>query len=100
MPEYEYWEAVDAQYRKAGIVVPYVNNEAHMYGYITAHTQASVDIYGHDGYPLGFDCENPDIWPEGSLPTDWLTINNELAPDTPYAIPEVRSQDLDFLYSL
>ncbi|KAL2754926.1 glycoside hydrolase family 35 protein [Sodiomyces alcalophilus JCM 7366] len=90
MPEYEYWAAVDAQYRQAGIVVPYVNNEAHMYGYITAHTEASVDIYGHDGYPLGFDCENPEVWPEDSLPTDWLAINNELAPDTPYAIPEFQ----------
>ena len=89
MPEYDYWRSVDRQFRETGIEVPYLNNEAHMYGYITAHTPASVDIYGHDSYPLGFDCENPSIWPEDGLPTDWLEINNGLAPDTPYTIPEV-----------
>lgn len=89
MPEYEYWAAVVEQYRAAGIVVPHVNNEAHMYGYITAHTPASVDIYGHDSYPLGFDCENPSVWPEDGLPTTWLAENDAIAPDTPYAIPEV-----------
>ncbi|KAM0327577.1 hypothetical protein ACHAQA_005870 [Verticillium albo-atrum] len=90
MPDYEYWDRVQDQYREAGVVVPYVNNEAHMYGYITANTPASVDIYGHDSYPLGFDCENPTVWPEDGLPTDWLAINNALAPDTPYAIPEYQ----------
>ncbi|KAH7363213.1 beta-galactosidase [Plectosphaerella cucumerina] len=90
MPDYDYWSQVDAQFRNAGVVVPYINNEAHMYGRITAHTPAAVDIYGHDGYPLGFDCENPSIWPEDGLPTDWLATNNALAPDTPYTIPEFQ----------
>lgn len=94
MPDYDYWNMVDAQFRDAGIVVPYINNEAHMYGRITAHTPASVDIYGHDGYPLGFDCENPSIWPEDGLPTDWLATNNALAPDTPYTIPEVTMNQI------
>ncbi|EEY23389.1 beta-galactosidase [Verticillium alfalfae VaMs.102] len=90
MPDYDYWERVQNQYRDAGVIVPYVNNEAHMNGYITAHTPASVDIYGHDSYPLGFDCENPTVWPEDGLPTDWLAINNAIAPDTPYTIPEYQ----------
>ncbi|KFA69908.1 hypothetical protein S40285_07457 [Stachybotrys chlorohalonatus IBT 40285] len=92
MPEYEYWQSVTDQYRNASIVVPYINNEAHMYGWITAHTPASVDIYGFDGYPLGFDCENPSMWPDNGLPTDWLAVNNELAPDTPLTIPESKFQ--------
>ncbi|CAI6090445.1 unnamed protein product [Clonostachys chloroleuca] len=90
MPEYDYWSSVTNQYKKAGVDVPYFNNEAHMYGYITAHTPASVDIYGHDSYPLGFDCDNPDVWPAGKLPTDWLATNDALAPDSPYTIPEAR----------
>ncbi|KAG7135028.1 beta-galactosidase A like protein [Verticillium longisporum] len=90
MPDFDYWERVQNQYRDAGVIVPYVNNEAHMNGYITAHTPASVDIYGHDSYPLGFDCENPTVWPEDGLPTDWLAINNAVAPDTPYTIPEYQ----------
>lgn len=89
MPDYDYWARVLEQYRRSDIVVPYFNNEAHMKGYITPHTPAGVDIYGHDGYPLGFDCENPSLWPEDGLPTDWLEINNRIAPDSPYTIPEV-----------
>ncbi|CAG9936567.1 unnamed protein product [Clonostachys rosea f. rosea IK726] len=90
MPEYDYWSSVTNQYKKAGVDVPYFNNEAHMYGYITAHTPASVDIYGHDSYPLGFDCDNPDVWPAGKLPTNWLATNDALAPDSPYTIPEFQ----------
>lgn len=89
MPDYDYWATVVEQYRRSDIVVPYINNEAYMFGYITAHTPASVDIYGHDSYPLGFDCENPSVWPEDGLPTDWLETNNKIAPDTPYTIGEV-----------
>jgi hypothetical protein len=89
MPEYDYWQSVTDQYRNASIVVPSINNEAHMYGYITAQTPANVDIYGFDGYPLGFDCENPSLWPDNGLPTDWLATNDKLAPDTPLTIPEV-----------
>jgi hypothetical protein len=89
MPEFPYWEAVQEQYRRSDIVVPYINNEAHMRGYISTDTESSVDIYGHDGYPLGFDCDNPSEWPEDGLPTDWLVTNNAIAPDSPYTIPEV-----------
>lgn len=89
MPNFNYWDLVKAQYRNAGVIVPYINNESWQAGYITANTQASVDIYGHDSYPLGTDCENPSIWPKDGLPTDWLQRNNEIAPDTPHCVPEV-----------
>ncbi|KXJ91390.1 family 35 glycosyl hydrolase [Microdochium bolleyi] len=88
-PDYEYWENVKKQFEDAGIVVPSINNEAHMNGYITTSTPANVDIYGHDSYPVGFDCTRPDIWPT-PLATDWLAKNNKLAPDSPYALLEFQ----------
>lgn len=87
-PDYEYWDNVKKQFEDAGIVVPSINNEAHMNGYITTLTPANVDIYGHDSYPVGFDCTRPDIWPT-PLATDWLAENNQLAPESPYALLEV-----------
>ncbi|KAK2028439.1 family 35 glycosyl hydrolase [Colletotrichum zoysiae] len=89
-PDYDYWEHVDNQFRSRGVVVPYVNNEAWQLGAITASTPARVDIYGHDAYPLGFDCWNPTVWPANGLPADWLAINNKLAPTTPYTIVEFQ----------
>lgn len=88
-PDYDYWNYVENQFKTAGVVVPYVNNEAWQLGAITTSTPAKVDIYGHDAYPLGFDCWNPTVWPENGLPTDWLATNNKIAPDSPYTIVEV-----------
>ncbi|KAK1968963.1 family 35 glycosyl hydrolase [Colletotrichum sublineola] len=89
-PDYDYWKHVDNQFRSQGVVVPYVNNEAWQLGAITALTPAKVDIYGHDAYPLGFDCWNPTVWPANGLPTDWLATNNKIAPTTPYTIVEFQ----------
>ncbi|KAK2000895.1 family 35 glycosyl hydrolase [Colletotrichum falcatum] len=89
-PNYGYWRYVDGQFRSRGVVVPYVNNEAWQLGAVTALTPAAVDIYGHDAYPLGFDCRNPTVWPADGLPTDWLATNNRLAPTTPYTIVEFQ----------
>ncbi|WYZ36897.1 hypothetical protein EsH8_II_000403 [Colletotrichum jinshuiense] len=89
-PDYDYWKYVDNQFRSQGVVVPYVNNEAWQLGAITASTPAKVDIYGHDAYPLGFDCWNPTVWPANGLPTDWLATNHRLAPTSPYTIVEFQ----------
>ncbi|TQN68898.1 putative beta-galactosidase A [Colletotrichum shisoi] len=89
-PDYDYWRYVDNQFRSQGVVVPYVNNEAWQLGAITALTPAKVDIYGHDSYPLGFDCWNPTVWPPNGLPTDWLATNDRIAPTSPYTIVEFQ----------
>ncbi|GKT56622.1 glycoside hydrolase family 35 protein [Colletotrichum tofieldiae] len=89
-PDYDYWKYVDNQFRSQGVVVPYVNNEAWQLGAITALTPAKVDIYGHDAYPLGFDCWNPTVWPTNGFPTDWLATNNRIAPTSPYTIVEFQ----------
>ncbi|KAK0729983.1 beta-galactosidase, domain 2-domain-containing protein [Lasiosphaeris hirsuta] len=49
--------------------------------------------WGHDGYPLGFNCANKTIWPERNLPTNWHATHLKQSPTTPYAIPEEGSFD-------
>ncbi|KAF2761706.1 family 35 glycosyl hydrolase [Pseudovirgaria hyperparasitica] len=94
-PNFNYWDQVKDQYRKAGIVVPFISNEAYPAGYITPTTEADIDIYGHDGYPLGFDCANPTVWPDGKLPSDWWNTHLRLAPSTPFSLVEFQGGAFD-----
>lgn len=56
-PDPVYWQYVEDQYRDAGIIVPMISNDASPKGYFAPgppqRYNATVDIYGHDGYPLG-----------------------------------------------
>lgn len=94
-PDRDYVEYVMQQYRDSGIVVPIINNEAHPYGILTpGDEKGAPDIYSHDGYPVSFDCANPDIWVHDpadwtGLPTDWRALHEEQSPSTPYSIMEV-----------
>jgi hypothetical protein len=94
-PDPDYMNAVYAQFRKAGIVVPLVSNDASNNGLNAPGDEAPVDIYGHDGYPLKFDCSNPDFWDPGSLPTDWRKVHLDQSPNTPYAVPEFQGGSFD-----
>lgn len=69
--------------------MPYVNNEAWMLGAITPTSPSTVDIYGFDTYPLGFDCWNPTQWPEDGIATDWVTRQQEISTSSPLTIVEV-----------
>ena len=61
-PNGEYYAYVEEQYRNAGIVVPLINNDAQPDGHFApGNGTGSVDIYGHDSYPLGFDCESVNV---------------------------------------
>jgi hypothetical protein len=84
-----YFGYVEEQYRKTGIVVPFISNDARTAGYFTPGSESAVDIYGHDGYPLRFDCAHPYTWPNGALPTSWRATHLKQSPSTPYAIVEV-----------
>ena len=90
-----YFNYVKQQFIDAGIVVPLITNDAGADGNNVPGSAAALDIYGHDGYPLGFDCSNPDTWPEGRLPTDWWKVHQKQSPGTPYTIPEVRLISLE-----
>ena len=96
-PNYEYMQTVEDQYRKAGIVVPFISNDAAPNGYFAPGngTVGNVDIYGHDGYPQGFDCANPYIWVPGALPTDYHFLHEEQSPTTPYSIIEFQGGSFD-----
>jgi beta-galactosidase GanA len=95
-PNGAYFAYVEQQYRNAGIVVPFISNDASPKGiFAPGNGTGSVDIYGHDSYPLGFDCANPYTWPNGSLPTNYHTLHLEEAPTGPYAIVEFQGGSFD-----
>ena len=95
-PNHEYFAYVEQQYRNASIVVPFISNDASPNGYLAPGTGAgAVDIYGHDAYPLGFDCANPYTWPDDALPTYFRTLHLEQSPTTPYALVEFQGGSFD-----
>ncbi|KIY02701.1 uncharacterized protein Z520_01166 [Fonsecaea multimorphosa CBS 102226] len=95
-PDGQYMQDVMDQARQAGVVVPMISNDARPSGDNAPGTGiGAVDIYGHDGYPLGFDCSHPTVWPDGALPTTyWQTHLNE-SPTTPYSIDEFQGGSFD-----
>ncbi|OBT75836.1 hypothetical protein VF21_04385 [Pseudogymnoascus sp. 05NY08] len=90
-PDAPYFQRVIDQVRKAGIVVPLINNDAWSGGHNAPGTGlGEVDIYGHDNYPIGFDCSDPTVWPADGLRTDQYSTRVEISPNTPYTIPEFQ----------
>jgi hypothetical protein len=97
-PNYEYMAYVEKQARDAGIVVPLISNDAGPQGLFAPGngTVGNVNIYGHDSYPLGFDCANPYTWPDGSLPgtegpsSNFHQLHEKQSPATPYSIVEFQ----------
>ncbi|KAI4106816.1 MAG: hypothetical protein L6R37_002019 [Teloschistes peruensis] len=95
-PDRTYFETVENQYRMAGIVVPFISNDASPLGYLAPGTgNGSVDIYGHDAYPLGFNCANPYTWPDGALPTTFHKLHLRQSPSTPYSLVEFQGGSFD-----
>ncbi|KAI0142825.1 glycoside hydrolase family 35 protein [Xylariaceae sp. FL1272] len=94
-PDVVYMEAVWKLWRDAGIVVPGINNEAADIGLFTPGDAGGPDIYGHDSYPIGFDCSQPNNWTPGSLPTGWRGLHLEFSPSSPYTIPEFQGGAID-----
>ena len=95
-PDKTYFQAVEDLYRDNGIVVPFVSNDAAPQGFDAPGTgNGSVDIYGHDGYPLGFDCANPYTWPDNALPTYYLALHRTQSPSTPYTLSEFQGGSFD-----
>jgi hypothetical protein len=86
---------VEDQARKAGIVVPFINNDAWVGGHNAPGTGVGqVDLYGHDLYPLDWDC-NDMLWEKGSLREGQYAMHLNISPSTPYAIPEFQGGIFD-----
>ncbi|KAG6117237.1 hypothetical protein E4U14_007998 [Claviceps sp. LM454 group G7] len=95
-PNGPYMQYVINQARTAGISVPMINNDVGPSGnYAPGKGVGSMDIYGHDSYPLGFDCGNPTIWPPKGLPTDFHARHIKQSPLTPYSIIEFQGGAFD-----
>ena len=95
-PNGEYFAYIEKQLRDAGIVVPFISNDASPKGiFAPGNGTGSVDIYGHDAYPLGFDCSNPYWWHDGSLPTTWRALHEQQSPTTPYSLVEFQGGSFD-----
>ncbi|KAF1950709.1 hypothetical protein CC80DRAFT_482347 [Byssothecium circinans] len=89
-PDANYMNNLMAQVRSLGIVVPLINNPAWSNGLNAPGTDAPVDIYGHDAYPLGMNCTDPTYWLDNILPTNWRKTHLQQSPSTPYLIPEFQ----------
>ncbi|KAF7585722.1 hypothetical protein BBP40_010239 [Aspergillus hancockii] len=95
-PDGPYMQYVIDQAHDAGIIVPMISNDASASGHNAPGTgTGEVDIYGHDSYPLGFDCANPTVWPEGKLPDYFRKSHLEQSPSTPYSLLEFQAGAFD-----
>ncbi|KAG9090402.1 hypothetical protein FS749_000548 [Ceratobasidium sp. UAMH 11750] len=54
---------------------------------------AKVDLYGRDGYPLGWDCSHPDVWKELDVSLD--ADRQRLNPAEPLYLAEYQGGALD-----
>jgi hypothetical protein len=76
-------------------VVPFINNDAWVGGHNAPGTGVGqVDLYGHDLYPLDFDC-NDMLWEKGSLREGQYAMHLNISPSTPYALPEFQGGTFD-----
>ncbi|KAM3086216.1 hypothetical protein ACMFMF_000170 [Clarireedia jacksonii] len=100
-PDPEYFAYVKKQARDQGVTVPFISNDAFAGGYfapgykVNGSTAGDVDIYGHDSYPLGFDCAHPYTWPTGDLPTYFHASHESQSPSTFYSLDEFQGGSFD-----
>ncbi|RAH56230.1 beta-galactosidase [Aspergillus piperis CBS 112811] len=102
MPDYnssclqkEYMAYVEDQYRKAGVVVPFIVNDAQPMGNFAPRTGVgAVDIYSFDYYPMHWSTapSDPSNW--SSVVNPLLsyneTVHEEQSPTTPFSISEFQ----------
>ncbi|KAJ6453970.1 glycoside hydrolase family 35 protein [Mycena sanguinolenta] len=73
--------------RAGGITkVPTIHNDKNPAGQYAKPGLGKVDLYGWDGYPLGFDCNTPSVWTE--LSTQMDTSHQTWNPAEPLALYE------------
>jgi hypothetical protein len=63
---------------------------------VNGTTIGDVNIYGHDAYPLGFNCAVPSEWAAGAIPTYFHASHEQESPTTPYSLDEFQGGSIDF----
>ncbi|KAG7096341.1 hypothetical protein E1B28_003785 [Marasmius oreades] len=67
----EHMQDIIDTYRAHGLTkIPTVHNDKNAGGMFAQKGLGKVDLYGWDGYPLGFDCDRPEVWTELSTQHD------------------------------
>ncbi|KAI2637638.1 glycoside hydrolase family 35 protein [Hypomontagnella submonticulosa] len=95
-PSGKYMQYVEDQARRAGIVVPLISNDGLALGHNAPGTgTGEVDIYGHDAYPVMFDCSNPSIWPPLALSGTYHQVHELQSPSTPFSLVEFQGGAFD-----
>ncbi|KAI1454086.1 glycoside hydrolase family 35 protein [Annulohypoxylon moriforme] len=95
-PSGKYMQYVEYQAKKAGIVIPLISNDAVALGHNAPGTGlGEVDIYGHDAYPVMFDCGNPSNWPPLALSGTYRQIHELQSPSTPFSLVEFQGGAYD-----
>ncbi|KAI1801737.1 glycoside hydrolase family 35 protein [Daldinia bambusicola] len=95
-PNGKYMKYVEDQARNAGIVVPLISNDAAPLGTNAPGTGlGAVDIYGHDAYPVMFDCGNPSTWPPLALSGVYHQTHKLQSPSTPFSLLEFQGGAYD-----
>ncbi|KAG7291830.1 hypothetical protein NEMBOFW57_001851 [Staphylotrichum longicolle] len=94
-PDPGYMQYVEDQARKAGIVVPFINNDVWNAGHNAPGTGVGqVDVYGHNSYPLDEDC-NDLGWTRGMIRDMEYKSHLKVSPSTPYAVSEFQGGVID-----
>ncbi|KAF8075232.1 glycoside hydrolase family 35 protein [Lyophyllum atratum] len=83
----EHMQDIIDTYREGGLTkIPTIHNDKNPSGQYALAGLGKVDLYGWDGYPLGFDCDTPTKWTE--LSTQFDTSHQRWNPAEPLALFE------------
>ncbi|KAI9571159.1 glycoside hydrolase family 35 protein [Boletus coccyginus] len=77
-------------WRDAGIKVPITTNDAFPDGHYL-----SVDIWGYDSYPNGFDCSHPYVWASNAVPSSFWSAHMKYSPTVPNNVYEFQGGAFD-----
>ncbi|KAK7060173.1 hypothetical protein VNI00_000937 [Paramarasmius palmivorus] len=97
--DFEYERRLMEDIRASGVTVPITTNDAYPGGHFT-----SVDIYGYDSYPNGFNCGQPYTWAADAVPefvpvrlfNEWFwNAHMEFSPDVPNSVFEFQGGAID-----
>ncbi|KAK6353296.1 hypothetical protein TWF696_005268 [Orbilia brochopaga] len=88
--DFDYEKELLAAFKDTGITVPTICDDAWLGG----HFQ-SVDIYGWNSYPLGFDCSHPKVWHNPPPDYYYNLYNSKIKRHAPKSILELQAGGFD-----